>query len=353
MNFACKPPAALLAVVLCLAAGTAHGFEFQVSGQLNRLLMWADDGENSTFIHADNVNSQTRLRVMASHDFASGLKAGVNWESGYTVNPSSRISMSDENVPATVNRRHADIYFSNDWGRFSLGRGDGAANGGMESDLSGTTVISYSSITDLGGNFVFRDGAAFGPAISSTINNLDFESRYQRLRYDTPRFGPLMLMASEGKKDGHRVSELAAWIASESSRGKIAAVLGWSRERKGGSVGNEDTAGGSISWLSPGGLNLTLALGSSAEDDAAKPRRIFAYGKLGYLYGKHAISLDYAQGRDFMLAGDRSDMVGLGYVHIATKWMELYAGIKRHGLDRAGSDFHAITFVTAGTRLRF
>lgn len=161
------------------------------------------------------MNSQTRLRLAASHDLAPGLKAGANWESGYTVNPSSRVSIDDENVPATVNKRHADVYLAGEWGRIALGRG------------------------------------------------------------------------------------------------------------------------------------------SSAEDNPAKPRRTFAYGKLGYLHGKHAISLDYAQGRDYMLDGDRSSMVGVGYVHTAATWLELYAGIKSHGLERVGRDFHAITLITAGTRLKF
>lgn len=353
MNAARLALTALLAVPLCLTGSAAQGFEFGVSGQLNRVLMWADDGENSAHIHADNVNSQTRLRAVAAQELSPGLKMGAIWESGYTVNPSSRVSMNDENVSATVNKRHANLYLESIWGRISLGRGDGAANGGMESDLSGTTVISYSSITDMGGNFAFRQGAAYGPRISATIGNLDFESRYQRLRYDTPRFGPVMLAASQGEKDGHTVSELAASLVSESSSGKVAAALGWSRERKGGLSGNEGTAGGSVSWLAPGGFNLTLALGRSTEADAAKPARAFAYGKLGYLRGRHALSLDVAQGRDFLLEGDRSGMVGMGYVYAPASWVEWYAGVKRHAFDRAGNNFHPIIFGMTGIRLRF
>lgn len=337
----------------CLAAGAATAQEFKVSGQINRLLMHADDGRDTRFAHADNVNSQTRLRAAASWPLTAQLAVGANWEDGYTVNPSSRVSMADGSIAATFNPRHADIWLAGDWGRFSLGRGDGAANGGMENDLSGTTAINYAGIVDIGGNFTFRRGAAFGPTIAATLGDLDFESRYIRRRYDTPRFGPLALSFSDGTKDGHRVSELALWHVGESAAGRWAATLGVSRERHGGVAGNEDTAGGSVSWLAPAGLNLTLALGGSADEYPARPRKRFAYAKVGHLSGRHALSLDHGRGRDFQLAGDSSTMTGIGYVFTATTWAELYAGVKRHDLRRPGADFAPVLFYLAGARLKF
>ena len=161
------PVGVCFAAVTCLIGGTVQAQEFKVSGQLNRLLMRVDDGTRSRGIHADNVNSQTRLRITAAHDIAPWLKVGANWENGYTENPSSLVDMNNASVDATVNKRHADIYFLGEWGKLSVGRGDGAANGGMECDLSGTTVISYSGITDIGGGFAFRGGAAVGPTIAA------------------------------------------------------------------------------------------------------------------------------------------------------------------------------------------
>lgn len=341
--------AALLSAALAVQAQ-----EFRISGQVNRLLMRVDDGAEARSFQADNVNSQTRLRMTAALPLGDGPTLGAVWETGYTDNPSSRVSMRKHYVAATNNKRHANLYVAGGWGRLGGGRGDGAANGGMESDLSGTTVIQYSGgVTDIGGNFAFRSGTTFGPTVASTIGNLDFESRYKRLRYDTPRFGPVSLAFSKGVKDDHKVHEVAAWYADETARGKLAAALGWSRERKGGAAGDEDTVGGSVSWLAPGGFNLSLALGTSDDETPRRPRRIFAYGKLGYLRGAHAVSADYAEGRDFNLAGDRSRAVGIGYVYTAASWLELYAGAKRHALDRPGADFRPIDFIVVGTRLRF
>lgn len=346
-------PAALAGLALCALATSSQAFEYKLSGHVNRLLTQVDDGTQSRLFHADNVNSQTRFRFTGSQSFGPGLSAGINWEVGYTSNPSSGISMTKRSVDATFNERHAELYVLSPWGQLSLGQGDGAANGGMEVDLSGTTVITYSGITYIGGKFAFRQGSDFGPTIDATIGNLDFESRYDRLRYDSPKFGPVALAASFGTKGANDVYELAARVRTGLAGGQLAAALGWSREQKAGLAGNEDTVGGSVSWRAANGLNLTLAVGRSDDDNPAQPKKKFAYGKLGYITGKHAVALDYGRGEDFALAGDDADMVGIGYVYAAQSWLDLYAGAKRHALDRPGVNYDDISFVTGGMRLKF
>lgn len=346
--------AATLAVAAAGAAVDAQAFEYTVSGQVNRLLTSVDDGMQSRLFQADNVNSQTRLRLAGAHQFAPGLTAGINWEVGYTSNPSSGISMSVRSVDATFNERHAEAYLLTDYGKVSFGQGDGAANGGLEVDLSGTSVISYSSVTDIGGKFAFRNGASFGPTIESTIANLDFESRYDRLRYDSPKFGPLSVSISYGNKGTSDVYEAASWFGTVFGGGhRISAALGFSREQKGGTAGNEDTAGGSASLLVSNGLNLTIGAASSRDDSPAALRKKFGYAKVGYTSGRHSVSVDYGRGEDFALDGDRSESNGLGYVYAPEKWLDLYAGIKQHKLDRESARFDTVSFAMAGMRLKF
>lgn len=357
MNLLKLPPrhlrVAAAAIALGAVATASQALEYKLSGQINRLLTQVDDGTQSHLFHADNVNSQTRFRFTGSHEVMPGLTAGINWEVGYTSNPSSGISMTTRSVDATFNERHAEAYLLGGWGKVSFGQGDGAANGGMEVDLSGTSVINYSSSTDIGGNFAFRQGAAFGPTIASTIGNLDFESRYDRVRYDSPALGPLTFSGSVGTKGNNDVYELAARADTPLAGGKLAAALGWSREKKSGVAGNEDTVGGSVSWLAANGFNATLAVGQSEDDNPAQPKKKYGYGKLGYITGKHAVSIDYGRGEDFAVAGDEADSFGVGYVYSAAKWIEFYGGAKQHKLDRAGSNFDNVTFVTVGTRLKF
>jgi predicted porin len=344
---------AAAALALCAAASASQALEYKLSGQVNRILTQVDDGTQSRLFHADNVNSQTRFRFTGSHEVMPGLTAGINWEVGYTSNPSSGISMTTRSVDATFNERHAEAYLLGSWGKVSFGQGDGAANGGMEVDLSGTSVINYSSSTDIGGNFAFRQGGAFGPTIASTTGNLDFESRYDRVRYDSPKLGPVRISGSLGTKSSNDIYEFAAWADSPLAGGKVAGALGWSREKKGAVAGNEDTVGGSVSWLAANGFTATLAAGQSEDDNPAQPKKKYGYGKLGYISGKHAVSVDYGRGEDFAVAGDEADSFGIGYVYAAHKWVEFYGGAKQHKLDRAGSNFDNVTFVTVGTRLKF
>jgi hypothetical protein len=65
------------------------------------------------------------------------------------------------------------------------------------------------------------------------------------------------------------------------------------------------------------------------------------------------VSVDYGKGKDFGVEGDDAKMVGLAYVYTPQKWIDLYAGLKQHSLDRPGSNFEDIRFVSAGTRIKF
>ncbi|MFN3566424.1 MAG: porin [Burkholderiaceae bacterium] len=342
-----------LAAALLAATGPAGALEAKISGHVNRVLMGVDDGTETKLFNADNINSQTRFRFTGTQEIWTGLKAGILWEVGFTSNPSNALSFTNRSAAATFNERHVDAFLVGNWGKLSLGQGDGAANGAMEVDLSGTAVINYSSQTDIGAAFNFRNGATFGPTIGSTIDNLDFESRYDRLRYDTPMFGPVYVAVSFGTKGNANVTEVAGWYSSALGGGKLAAALGWSRREAGGATGNEDTVGGSISWLAANGLNLTLAYANRDNDNPLDAEKKYVYGKLGYKAGLHAVSVDYGRGKDFGVSGRDSSVFGIGYVYTPRNWIELYAGAKRHSLDQPGTSFDDVTFLMAGTRIKF
>lgn len=344
------------ALGLIAASGTAGAFEAKISGHVNRMIMRVDDGQQSKVLHADNINSQTRFRFVGTQEVTPGLTAGLNWEVGWTSNPSSSLSMTSPSVAATLNERHTDLFFKGKWGTVSFGQGDGAANGGMEVDLSGTTVIQYSGFSDIGGGFTFRNkvGGAAGSTIGATLSNLDFESRYDRLRYDTPALGPLKFAASSGTTSaGFDATEFAAILGSDFAAGKLAGALGWSEEKRGGVAGDEQTLGGSISFLARNGTNISFAHARKEDDTLGKPDHKFTYVKLGHQWGKHAVAIDYGQGKHMALAGDKSRAYGIGYVWTPEKWAELYAGFKVHKLERPGADFDNISFLSAGTRIKF
>mgnify|MGYP003430036507 FL=1 len=116
--------------------------------------------------------------------------------------------------------------------------------------------------------------------------------------------------------------------------------------------GDQETTGGSISWLHPSGWNVTFAT-SNVENDAGKDSD-FNYVKVGYKTGKHAFSADFGMGDDQVAVGDEAESLGFQYVFSPTKAVDLYAGFKSVSLDRAGGvTFEDIKTVTLGSRVKF
>lgn len=347
----------MAAAVACAASAQAQaqGIEVKLSGQVNRGVMFVDDGAQSDSFHVDNDNSSTRFRFAGTGEVAPGLKAGLIFEVEYQSSPSNLVTFADrDGASPTLDERYMDLFFDGRFGKLSLGQGDGAANGGIEVDLSGTSVAHYADVSATGGAFAFRTAAGgAGPAMGAVLSQQDFESRYDRLRYDTPAFAGARLAVSTGAKDSRDVTEAALWYAADFARaGKLAAALGWSQEDATIPGGIEDeTMGGSVSWLAPGGFNLTY--GYSQRDVTAAREGEFNYFKVGYKAGKHAVSADYAMGDDQAAAGDEAKSMGVAYVFTPIAWAELFALAKKAQLDRAGASFEDINLVMVGTRLKF
>ncbi len=62
---------AVAAAVMMLVA-PAFAIDFYISGQLNRAVLYADDGESAKWFFVDNDNSSTRFRFRGSNDFENG-----------------------------------------------------------------------------------------------------------------------------------------------------------------------------------------------------------------------------------------------------------------------------------------
>jgi hypothetical protein len=340
----------------------------QLYGQVSRALLNADDGINNKWFHVDNEASGTRFGITGTGTAMPGLRAGfrieydaqsnesqrVNFGTAAVVGPQSNFPAHDEDVGGFA-ERHMDAWVEGAWGRVSIGQGDGAANGASESDLSGTGMANGIGVADLGGGFAYRTGGpfatSFGPTIGATINQQDFESRYDRLMYTTPVFGGFRAQVSHGQNANTDIKEVAAFYGAKlGGFGDLAAAIGWSEQ--GGAV-KDETLGGSISLLTGFGLNLTASY--TTRDNPVIPARDskFTYFKVGWKAGPHAIAVDYAIGDDFAAAGDEATMWGIGYVWNPIRWLELYAAYKIHELDRTGVSFEEVKIGTIGTRVRF
>jgi len=340
------------ALTLAAANAAAQGIELRLSGQINRAIMNVDDGVEDEWFNVDNGNSSTRFRFNAEGDVAPGMKAGILFEVEYKSNPSSDVRFGDRDISPSLNERHMDVFFRGGWGTVRLGQGDGAANGASEVDLSGTTVAHYAASPDIGGAFQYRTsaGALSGASVSATISNQDFESRYDRVLYQTPLFSGFMAEASWGNKEADVVEAALRYSGKIGALGTLAGALGYSNEEGTAGAIDDETIGGSISWLHPSGINLTY---THTTRDLAGRDGEFDYFKAGYKFGKHAVSIDYGMGNDQAAAGDEATVYGIGYVFTPIAWAEIFALYKRHSMDRPGASLEDIDFGMVGTRVKF
>ena len=353
-----------MAISILLILPAAQALDFKVSGQVNRAVLWGDNGNNDDVKFVDNENSSTRFRFTGSNEFDENWKVGFKWENQMESNSSIDDDDNDGNGfgdldigengdlgDVTFTERHMDIYFEHSkFGKLSLGQGDTASNGTSEVDLSGTTVVNYSSIEDLAGAFYFRtDDDVVITSISSAYSNFDGFSRRDRIRYDTPKFGPVYFSASYMNGQSY---DLAGRFAMEwEGFGKLAAAFSWLPADT-----QRDTYkqySGSISFLHSSGLNLTFS-GANRYDTPGDDEPYNLYGKLGYKFGKWALSVDYTYSEDVDAINDEATSIGTAAVWNPWKSVEVYGSYRMHDLDREGvNGLEKVHAVMIGSRVKF
>lgn len=340
-----------LAALTFFAATAAQAVELKVSGQINRAVMIVDDGQDTETYFVDNPSSSTRFRFTAIGDLTEEVKAGALLEVEFESNPAHLVSKENPSIPGELQERHMQVFFRGGFGEVLLGQGNGAANSITHIDLSGTGVtVTLGQPNLLGGSTAFLDDGIAGPTVSQAVTNFDFESRYDRVAYETPQLGPLQFAVSAGRKND-MIYEAAARYTSDLAFGKVAAGVGYSTENVVGAADSNRTFGGSASVLLDSGLNAAIThsqLKADADYDAKQTMVRF-----GYRTGQHAASVDYALGEDIALAGDEGTAIGVNYVFSPTSWAELYATARNISLDREGSEFDDVKVVAVGSRVKF
>lgn len=356
-----KPLAPLVAAAIGGLAATSLPAQAAVSspsasvyGQLNYGVMFADTGDGSEQFIVDNDNSASRIGAKLKGDLdGTDLVIGGRVELEYQQNASNVVSLDQRTSSGEFNERHLNIYAAGGFGKVSLGQGDGAANGNIERDLSGTLIVSWTNPALVGGSLEFLDDSTDTRVrLISAMSDQDFESRYSRIRYDLPAFGGLKASVSQGIKGNSDVTEFGARFSGDMG-GKLSAGIGYSRKDVGGAAGNFVTMGGSVSWLHDSGFNVTGAYSTTSDDDSNNPDADFYTTKLGYKAGKHAFDVHFAQTDDRVQKGDSVKTVGVGYVYTPVKSLQAYAGYNAHSLDRDGGDFDNVDTVLLGARLKF
>jgi len=342
-NWATVIPTSLAASALILCPAAAQAVEASISGQVNRLIMHVNNGEESGFVHADNQVSGTRWRFAGQGDLNNELTVGLLYETQLQSNPSNRItanSLDSDGVGGNLgggdnlSTRQSNVWVKGDFGKVTIGQGSGAADGSAEVDESGTTVIQYSGASaDLLGAMEFGNS---GVTVGTVRSNFDGLGRNDNIRYDAA-IDDLALAGSLG--NGSKIEASARYRMDNL---KLMVAL-WDEGDSGS--GNSGRAV-SASWMREDGLNLTGAYSGDNRD--GNPNNI--YLKVGIKRGEDVFAIDWSETSDLGF-GD-AESFSLAWVRSMMQGVEVYATYRVESLDGvAGAD--DIDALAGGMRVKF
>src|SRR5947209_5960494 len=155
------------AAPICSARDT---IKVSLSGQVDRALLYGDDGKSNAVRNVDNIISSTRFRLVGEGRVSPETTLGTNLEMEIRPNLSSQQTLT-QNLPQAAGNafptsREAELFVAGlDWGDARLGFGSTASYLTDEFDLSGIFSGHYVGIAEQDGGFAFRQrGAALVPA---------------------------------------------------------------------------------------------------------------------------------------------------------------------------------------------
>ena len=374
-----------LALVMAGLSSPGHAMEFKVSGQLDRAFTVADNGNETDYASVDNIGSNSRFRFTGNEKMANGMNVGFIYEMSVVQFGSTEFDIGKNSGGGDVDldTRKIDIYLEGDFGKVSFGKGDGAGYYANMMDYSGTLYYGggawytlYSSgisFVDDNGNQLYRIGAT-----NSVFNAV---GRQERIRYDSPSIGGLVLSTS---LDNGNDYELAARYHVDLPGAKLATGLSWVDTNDleiatsptdgqpltpGSEFREKQVLSASASLLLDGGLNFTVSYGNDETDAIANAGQANQegfdatnlFGQVGYLTGAHHFAVNYGETKDLIVEGTKGSQIGLAYVYDWSSAVRLFSSYHLYSLDLPSSvktaegwgDANDISQLYAGVRVAF
>ena len=254
-----------------------------ISGQVNRAVNFANDGDSTKAYFVDSDVSNSRTRVLGLANYNDDIRFGGLLEVAFSPNNSFDVSQDNEVSDDLIDVRRAETGVdSKRWGRLWFGKGSAATDNVAEYDLSGIDVIMYAGVADIVGGLQFRDddGDLTGLTVGDAFFDFDGD-RQDRVRYDTPVFGPGMQFSVSAGADQRYDAALNwggdfdQWSGVDIGSFTTLAAIGISDPSDDG-VDYRLRGSGSV-LHNPTGLNLTFS-GGMDQADEGDPYNLYAKG---------------------------------------------------------------------------
>lgn len=321
---------ALLALAVAGAAVSAQA-DTTISGQVNSAVVFGGDVDNAETV--DNNTTGTRFRIKSSKkdgDVTYGTRLEYQFQDNQSSDPDVRGGPTRENNADTVRAdgnaevRYSDVWVSGSFGKIGVGKGDGAANGTFEATGllnflgSGESYLLWAGATGLG------------------YSTIDGDSRQNRVRYDSPKFGNGLRFAFSLDNDDQ--NEYAVTYKAKVAGGKVDARYGLVDNTAG------DITSYSAAYKHSSGLGIGFSDGENEVTDTESD-----WVQVSYDFGKFVVSYGTGEsGTDGASAQNEFDTASIVYKPV--KGVEVYLNF----LDFENADGVTQGDATAiGSRFKF
>lgn len=186
----------------------------EVSGQVNEMILWWDDGIESNVGTYTNDNSRSRFRFKEDAKIDGDWKAGYLMEFGVRSQNSKRFSQDDPKGEGAgeIDTRHVTWWIgSKTYGKLWMGLTGGAGEGVTETNLAATkNILKYSDVEDAGlGLNMVVNGAYTNQSWRRLIRGGGDQPgegrRFNMVRYDTREIAGFTATVNWGEDDAWEV----------------------------------------------------------------------------------------------------------------------------------------------------
>ena len=239
---------------------TADQVSLRLSGMIARKVVMQDDGDSARFRHTDSNYSSSRIRFHPSARINKDIRVVGTIETaiddarnggGGAAQFAGRSGNDLQTRVAEISFRHAAL------GNLTIGSGNKAANGVMNTNTHGVYAALPSGAAFLNSGAVFKDsetGAGdTGPSLGAAFGDFDFTSRGSRLRYDSPNYNGFVVSASH---DDETAVEFALRYSGRFAGSRVRASAGYSDSLT-SNADNAQIYGGLMSFTHSSGFGAT------------------------------------------------------------------------------------------------
>ncbi len=320
-----------------------------ITGQVNKMLMWWNDGELKDVYIADNTTSGTRFGIDGEARISRALKAGYNIN--LRVNDARSIDLSqidDDGEEGVLETRFAEFWLQHNlYGRLTIGQTSPATDEVINANLGGTSGVTSADIALIGGamrlrrrntpfeNLLGPVESTRGTTMRSFVRDLDTPRR-DGVRWDSEQYYGFVASAFWGEND---FWDVAVTYARSFSDWRVRLRVGYLEDSDGGDIPGDtlitEFKGSGALLHVPTGLFANAAyIHREFDGDSSLVRQGEQIGNNNVLQIASTPFADfnyyYAQG------GIRQKWSGLGETSIFGEYAEAHDGLT--GRDVGGFD---------------